>query len=62
MHRQQVITQYRHFFKAIRTIDDNQARIAMESEVRSSYKSLLHEQDQLTVTMAVKEVRILTVI
>ena len=56
MHRQQVISQYRGFFKAIRTIDDKHSRIAMENEVRSSYKSLLNEQDKLTVTMAVKEV------
>lgn len=59
MHRQQVIQQYRDFFKAIRTINDdnnnNNTRKSMENEVRISYKRLIGEQDSLAISMAVKE-------
>lgn len=55
MHRQQVISQYRGFMKAIRTIDDTNAQSSMKNEVRTGFKSLLHEDDKLAVAMALKE-------
>ena len=59
MHRQKVIGQYRHFLKAINSIDDNddKSRIGLINEVRNGYKSLIGEVDKLTITMAVKDVR-----
>ena len=58
MHRQQVISQYRGFMKAIRTIDDTNDQASLKNEVRNGFKSLLHEKDKLAITMALKEVSI----
>jgi hypothetical protein len=55
IHRQQVISQYRGFLKAIRTIDDSNSQIGMRNEVRTGFKSLMNEEDKLAITMAMKD-------
>lgn len=56
MHRQKVISQYRGFLKAIRNIDDINAQRTMKNEVRTGFKSMIHEKDKISISMALKEV------
>jgi len=56
LHRQQVLTQYRDFFRSIRVVkDDINTRKTMENEVRTSFKRLMYEKDNLSISMAIKE-------
>ena len=58
MHRQTVMTQYRQFFRAMNTVDDKNSSASMKNEVRTAFKSLIHEEDKLSIKMALKEVNI----
>ncbi len=58
MHRQTVISQYRQFFRAINTVGDKDSSTSMKNEVRTAFKSLLHEEDKFSIKIALKEVNI----
>jgi hypothetical protein len=59
VHKQNVIRQYRGFFRAVKMLNDEKFQLQGGNEVRQMFRTMQNETDKLSISMALKDVSII---
>eukprot|EP00979_Chaetoceros_neogracilis_P000052 scaffold17_cov259-Chaetoceros_neogracile.AAC.4 len=55
VHKQNVIRQYRGFFRAVKMLNDEKFQLQGGNEVRQMFRTMQNETDKLSISMALKD-------